>query len=231
MTKSRRYLNAWSRHHRSGGFGIHSPFAYQFVRNVWRQRLPYYAYEGMHQLIITIKDCTTRQQRREMDLISEREARLLFRVTNFFNPERILQVGAATGVESVAMLAVNRASRLYLCDGQLEHKALAVRVLQCQLDRVECYDAAQVAVDELLAADDAPTMVLVNAPTDEALLKRLLDARCVLVLRNLNRSQAMSSLFTACCDYMPMGQTYTNNKIAILNPNPKLQREDFLLWL
>ena len=231
MNRYRRYVNAWSRHHRSGGFGIHSPFAYQFVRNVWRQRLPYYAYEGMHQLIATIKGNTTRQQRREMDLISESEARLLFRVTNYFNPQRILQVGAATGVESVAMLAVNQASRLYLCDGQLEHNALAVRVLQSQLDRVACYDAVHVAADDLLATGEAPTLALVNTPTDDALLKRLLDAQCVLVLRNLNRSQAMSSLFAACCDYMPMGQTYTNNKIAILYPNPKLQREDFLLWL
>ena len=201
------------------------------MRNVWRQRLPYYAYKGIHQLIDTIKGATSRQQRRELDLISEREARLLFRVTNFFNPQRILQVGAGTGVESVALLAVNSASRLYLYDEQLEKKPLAVRVLQSQQDRVACYDDVHVAADELLVADDVPMLALINVTTDEALLKRLLDARCVLVLRNLNRDQAMSGLFAACCDYMPMGQTYTNNKIAILNPNPKLQREDFLLWL
>ena len=87
----KRYLTSWSRHHRSGGFGIHSPYAYQFVRNVWRQPLPYYAYGDLGLLIDTIQDGTTRQQRREMDLIDEREARLLFRVTNFFNPQRILQ--------------------------------------------------------------------------------------------------------------------------------------------
>jgi hypothetical protein len=58
LFQARRYLNAWSRHHRSGGFGIHSPYAYQFVRNVWRKRLPYYAYDGLRQLIGTIKDGT-----------------------------------------------------------------------------------------------------------------------------------------------------------------------------
>lgn len=56
-------------------------------------------------------------------------------MTNFFNPRRMLQIGAATGVESVAMLEVDRTSRLYLYDPQLETKALAVRVLQSQLDR------------------------------------------------------------------------------------------------
>ncbi len=231
MKSWKQYLNAWSRHHRSGGFGIHSPFAYQFVRNVWRQRLPYYAYGGIHQLIDTIKTSASRQQRRELDLISEAEAKLLFRVTNFFNPGHILQVGAATGVESVAMLAVNSRSHLYLYDPQLEQNALAVRVLQSQLDRVDCYDDMTMAVDELLEASDGPTMALVNAPAEAAVLQRLLDSGTVLVMRRLQRDEAMASLFGACCEQMPMGQTYTNNKIAILNPNPKLQREDFLLWL
>lgn len=82
-----------------------------------------------------------------------------------------------------------------------------------------------------LASSDVTMLALVNVSVDEEVLRRLLDARCVVVLRNLNHDDAMLKLFSASCDYMPMGQTYTNNKIAILNPNPKLQREDFLLWL
>jgi len=227
----KQYLNAWSRHHRSGGFGIHSPYAYRFVREVWRQPAPYYAYNGLGDLIATVRQGTARRQRREMDLIAQREARLLFRVTNFFNPRNILQIGAATGIESLAMLEVNHGSRLYLFDPGLGQKPLAVRVLQSQLDRVECYDDLQVAADDFFGPDDGPLLALVNAPVDEAVLKLLLDAQCVMVMRNLNRNDAMKMLFEACCRHMPMGQTYTNNKIAILNPNPKLQREDFLLWL
>jgi len=223
-------MTAWSRHHRSGGFGIHSPFAYRFVRNVWRQRLPYYAYSGIHQLIDTVRTNTTRQQRRMMDLISKPEARLLFRVTNFFNPHHIMQVGGATGIESVTMLEVSRESRLYL----IEQNPLAVRVLQSQLDRVECYNDIRVATDEFLEAgkaDGSPLLALINTPVDEDVLHRLLDAQCIIVMRNLKRDEAMRALFDTGCQYMPMGQTYGNNKIAILNPNPKLQREDFLLWL
>lgn len=230
MKRWKKYMTAWSRHHRSGGFGIHSPFAYDFVRNVWRQRLPYYAYSGIHTLIETVKSSATRRQCREMDLIGEKEARLLFRVTNRFNPRSILQIGTATGIESVAMLAVSRESRLFLYDPQLEEKALAVRVLQSQLDRVGCYDDVTMAVDELLEAGDGPLMALVNLSVDEEVVKRLLDARCLIVMRNLNRDRMMSSLFEACRDYMPMGQTYSNHQIAVMNPDAKLQREDFLLW-
>ena len=229
----KRYLNAWSRHHRSGGFGIHSPYAYRFVRHVWRQPLPYYAYEGIHQLHGTIKSGTTRRQRREMDLIGEREARLLFRVTNCFNPQRILQAGAATGVESLAMMAVNSESRLYLYDRMLEQKPLALRVLQDRMDRVACYDDLAVAADEFLAenANEVSRLALINEPVEEAVLHRLLDARTVLVMRHLNRDKRMASLLDSCLGHMTMGQSYTNGKIALLIPNPKLQREDFLLWL
>ena len=230
MRAWKRYLTSWSRHHRSGGFGIHSPFAFNFVRTVLRQPTPYYAYAGIGQLVNTIKANTTRRQRHDMDLLSEHEARLLFRVTNFFNPRRILQAGAATGVESVSMLAVSRESRLYLFDPLIEQKALAMKVLQSQLERVDCYDDAQVAVDDFLQADGA-ILALVNVPIDEALLHRLLDAGTVLMLRRLNHDEAMWNLFDSCGSHMTTGQTYTNGKTAILNPSPKLQREDFTLWL
>ena len=44
MGTSHRYRTAWSRLHRSSGFGVHSPFAYKFITCVLRARLPYYAY-------------------------------------------------------------------------------------------------------------------------------------------------------------------------------------------
>ena len=229
----KRYLTAWSRHHRSGGFGIHSPYAFRFVRHVWRQPLPYYAYERIHQLHATIKSGTTSKQQREMDLIGEREARLLFRVTNFFNPQRILQAGAATGVESLAMMEVNGESRLYLYDGMLEQKALAVRVLQDKIDRVECYDDVTVAAEEFLSGnvEEMSRLALINEPIEESILHQMLDARVVLVMRHLSHDKRMASLFESCCSHMTKGQTYTNEKIALLIPDPKLQRENFLLWL
>lgn len=229
-----RYLTAWSRHHRSAGFGIHSPYAFRFVLDVWSQPLPYYSYDGLPQLIGTIKGGLNRRKRRAIDLIAWREAKLLFRVTNFFNPHAILQVGLSTGVESVAMLEVSRASRLWLLDERLEHKQLGVTVLRSQLERVQCYDDETVAVDEFLAANagsEGCRLALVNEPAGESALHRLLDDGVVVVMRNLRHDAMMERLFDSCCRHMTAGQTFTDGNIAVLLPNAKLQREDFLLSL
>ena len=114
MKTWKRYLTAWSRHHRSGGFGIHSPFAFNFVRTVLREPMPFYAYHGISQLVNTIKANTTRRKRREMDLLGEREAKLLFRVTNFFNPNNILQMGASTDAIAVYTCLTLKSSRMFL---------------------------------------------------------------------------------------------------------------------
>lgn len=230
LLQLKRYLNAWSRHHRSGGFGIHSPYAYQFVRNVWRQRLPYYAYDDIHELHSLCRDII-KSRGMQVDQISEREAKLLFRVTNHFNPLHLLQTGTATGLESATLVSVNSNSHLYVADHAIENNELAAAVLQRLKNRVDCYDNPSIAVDEMLSGRGAnePALALLNIPTDEA--ARLLDAGVVVVMRNLHRDKAMQKLFDDCCCLMTAGQTYTNNKIAILNPNPKLQREDFLLWL
>ena len=193
--------------------------------------MPYYAYDGLGQLVNTVKEGTTRQERQDMDLITEREARLLFRITNFFNPHCILQMGLATGIESIAMLAVNSASHLYVYDKNIEQNTLAIKVLSSQLKRVDCYDDATVAVDEFMAVAGEGGIALFNITADEVLLHHLLDAGTVVMLRHLSHDEAMWNLFDSCCNHMVMGQTYTNGKIAILNPSPKLQREDFLLWL
>ena len=88
----RRYRTAITRHHRSAGFGIHSPHAFNFVTNVLRGRLPYYAYDDIAALRqAVIKESASRWPHPR--IISFKNAKLLFRVVNHFNPMEMLQIG------------------------------------------------------------------------------------------------------------------------------------------
>lgn len=74
--KIRRILGAPGRLARRRGFGIHSPFAYEFVRKVISQHYAYYCYPRLTKMA-------------KSNSISSRKLRLLFRLALFLHPEKI----------------------------------------------------------------------------------------------------------------------------------------------
>ncbi|MBQ7689699.1 MAG: hypothetical protein IJT30_00665 [Muribaculaceae bacterium] len=234
----RRCRTAWSRHHRSAGFGIHSPHAYRFVTEVLGERCRYYAYDdiaALRRAVIAATDSRWPHPR----ILSERNARLLFRITNHFNPGCILQVGTCTGVTSAVMLAVSSQSRLWLYEPGLASGAAASRVLQPLAGRV-CLgtELAPIAAAYSQALDGAEPFVLVNhvnSDQDADTLSGVLSAMCagkaVLLMRHLATDKRVNVLWQACCRQLVNGQTFTNSRWGILIANPKLQREHFDLWL
>ena len=103
----KRYSTAWKRFCRSHGFGIHSPFAYNFVVDVIRQRHPYYAYDVLEQMRRQIAP-----DKPKGELMTLKNAKLLFRIANHFNPRHILQIGSSYGLSAAATLLPDHRSRL-----------------------------------------------------------------------------------------------------------------------
>jgi hypothetical protein len=79
-----RIINYLSRWRHGKGFGIHSPFAYRFVTEVLREQLHYYGYARIAEHY---------RHRQHRPHISYHTAKTLFRVINYFSPERIMLVG------------------------------------------------------------------------------------------------------------------------------------------
>ena len=61
-------------------------------------------------------------------------------------------------------------------------------------------------------------------------VQNVLHAQGVIVLRNLSRNDLMKQLWLNAKAEATYGQIFTNEKLAVVIANPKLQREDFLLW-
>lgn len=97
MKALRLYLTSFNRYRRSRGFGVHSPFAYHFIKRVIKEQCGYYAYSDIDAAV-------------KKSGMSRKTARLLFRVANYFNPSSILIVGngdiaALTALKSVSTTA------------------------------------------------------------------------------------------------------------------------------
>ena len=93
LALARRYKR-W-RHGR--GFGIHSPFAYDFTIRTLRERLPYYGYDDIDGALASGDTH-----------FSSRQLRLIFRIAVRFNPSRVAIIG---GEDDHALTAALKALR------------------------------------------------------------------------------------------------------------------------
>ncbi len=85
---------ALQRYRVSRGYGVHSPFAYRFIIRVLRETLPYYGFDRLNSL------------RGDM---SAADARLLFRITDFFRPAKVCVTGThAAQARSIILAAAPR---------------------------------------------------------------------------------------------------------------------------
>ena len=111
------------------------------------------------------------------------------------------------------------------------------RVLVPYLDSIGCYDQLEVAIDEYLEAlpsTQIPFMVINDIEQDFTLLKARLDSivakECVIILRNISRSDRMKDLWNFLKHSMTHGQSFTNEKTAVIVVKHKLNLEHFFLW-
>ena len=163
--------------------------------------------------------------------------KMLFRITNYFNPENILEIGTCYGLTSTTMLNVSSSSALWLYDSKISDYQVTGRVLYPYLDSIECYDRLEVAIDEYLEAlpsAQIPFMVINDVEQDFALLKARLGSivatECVIILRNISRSDRMKDLWNFLKHSMTHGQSFTNEKTAVIVVKRKLNLEHFFLW-
>ena len=237
MGRIKRYRTALSRHHRSKGHGIHSPFAYNFVRFVLREKSPYYCYSDMGEMRQAVIDAL-RDVKNHPRVVSFKGMKMLFRITNYFNPQCIMQVGTCYGMTAATMLNVSSQSRLWLFEPHIDAYPVIGNVLAPYIDSIESYNRLDVALDDYVRAvgDDMPFILVDSVPESadqEALKQRLsslLCSDCVLVLRNIHRSAGVKQLWQHLKQSMTHGQSFTNEKTGVIVASHSLNLEHFFLW-
>ena len=141
MGKIRRYCTALTRYRKSKGFGIHSPFAFHFVLNVLREKSAYYAYADIAERRNEARRMKRLLKVRKPRMISEKSARMMFRIANYFNPKMILQLGTNFGVSAYSTLRVASDSRMWLASRQ----SRKLRSSCCRIKQTVSASAVRVA--------------------------------------------------------------------------------------
>ena len=236
MNKLRRYYTALRRYSRSKGFGIHSPFAFDFVLRVLRERCRYYAYTDIEnqrrQALLLASEHTRRPS-----VISLKNAKMLFRIICRFHPSLILQCGTTDGVSSFAMLNVDSNSRLIIYTGKNCHDSIYDKITQPYASRIDCRPSLSEAIDTYRHANaDAAPFILVNdvsEPDFLLLADTIVDAlhrEGIVIVRNISRSPIVRRLWNRTIAAIPHGMSFSNDRIGIIVGYRRLPRQHFSLW-
>ena len=167
-----------ARWRRSRGFGVHSPFAYNFITKVLREKdAEYYAYAEIAAFCPRARRAGFNEIFAGKDM-SVPEAHMLFRVLCHFNPTEIIEIGHGHEVTNVILdRAVPRAKVVTWHPGKLIPPTAGniPFVLINQMPH-ECADEVERLLSALLIDDDAVVMVrnLASVPQNKRLWQQLI---------------------------------------------------------
>lgn len=231
-------LTSFNRYKRSKGFGVHSPFAFHFIINVLRERLPYYAYENIERrrnMALNLSSRISRHRR----VISIKNAKMVFRIACLFNPRTILQIGTTYGVSTTAILDVSRNSELIICHGSDTCTPIYKKVTQRYGDRIISTDNVDSAIQTYNArlADGTPPFILVNCIDDDndehklyRYLMEAIDNEATVIFRNILKPTKVAHLHNRINADITHGMTFTNGRISVIVGRKSLPRQSFNLW-
>ncbi len=234
MNRLKRYCSALHRYKRSKGFGIHSPFAFNFILRVLREQCPYYAYETIHShRHHARKLAPTRRPR----IISYKNAKLLFRITCYFSPDTILQIGTSYGISTTAMLGVSQHSRLIIYSGDNSHENIYNNITEPYRSRISHFEQIELATAHYKNANtDKPYFVLINDLSENNFdeitptIHDALGSNGTIIIRNMSKSVRTRQLWKNIRSIMGFGMSFTNGDTGIIVSHRHLPLQHFSLW-
>jgi predicted O-methyltransferase YrrM len=150
LTLARKWLNYYRTASNGLGHGIHSPFIFDFVKNVLNDKRPFYAFTAIERLrdklrldhsIIQIDDLgagsgRSKSNQRGVGEIAKHSskpkklAQLLFRIVNYYQPKNIIELGTSLGLTTAYLAAANGNGSVYTIEGAPAIAAIAKRNFQ-----------------------------------------------------------------------------------------------------
>lgn len=234
------------------GYGVHSPYLFNFVRFVVRERNKYYLYDDLEKLRlqlltdhrqIEVTDFGTGYNRfRKVSDIAARSllpakyAQLLFRMVKHFKPNTILELGTSLGI-TTAYLASNssncRCTSLEGCPQTANIARENFRKLQLKNIVVVEGNIDQTLLP-VLEGLDKPDFIFIDANhTSEALLKyfeiclKYVSKNSVMVFDDIHWSDDMESAWNTIKKHEKVKSTIDLFRMGIVFFNTDLNKKDY----
>ena len=134
---AKKYLNYQFKASNGKGHGVHSPFVFDFITNVLRDKKEYDCYEKIELIrkelindlqIVHVDDfgagsvVMKLNERKIKDIARsslkpKKYAQLLFRIIHYYKPSTIIELGTSLGITTAYLASGNENARVYTCEG------------------------------------------------------------------------------------------------------------------
>lgn len=147
---AKKYLHYYLTASNGKGHGIHSPFVFDFIKNVLNDKKEkdcFIEIENIRRnlmkdpMLINVEDfgagsaVIKSRQRVVKDIAAsslkaKKYAQLLFRMVKYYQPQTIIELGTSFGISTAYMACGNKNALLYTCEGANEIAAIAAKNFQ-----------------------------------------------------------------------------------------------------
>jgi predicted O-methyltransferase YrrM len=155
---AKKYLHYYLTASNGKGHGIHSPFVFDFIKNVLNDKTTYPVYQPIEQKRKALLNNTTiieaedfgagssviKTNQRVVAAIAasslkpKKYAQLLYRMVQYYKPSTILELGTSFGITTAYLASANSASKIFTCEGSAAIAAIAKQNFEVlQLNNVQ----------------------------------------------------------------------------------------------
>ena len=142
---AKKYLQYYLTASNGNGHGIHSPFVFDFIKNVLNDKRKYDSYHKIEKLrkellhdnrVIEVEDfgagslAVPYKQKKishitKSFLKSKKFAQLLFRIAQYYKPKTIIELGTSLGITTSYLASANKTSNTFTLEGSKNTAAIA----------------------------------------------------------------------------------------------------------
>jgi predicted O-methyltransferase YrrM len=222
---------------RHKGYGVHSPFVYNLITKVVEERCPYYHFSDIELL------------RRQLRLhpaagiasdqaIRPKQGALLFRLTNYFRPRHILQIGASVGLSTLYLTSYAQGLKCVTLEKAPAY-ALVAREVYAKGARtpIELHVGDyETLLPGILKKMKTLDFVFFNTPREDANLS-LFDAclacakdETVFVFKGIKANRRMREAWKTLCAYPEVTVTLDLYSMGIVFLNKKLHKRNYTAY-
>ncbi|MDH6358399.1 SAM-dependent methyltransferase [Parabacteroides sp. PF5-9] len=238
------------------GHGVHSPFVFNLITKVIREKSPYYSFQEIELLrkklrfqqeMITYKDRKHPNKTRslsvgklvEREAISPKYGALLFRLTNYFQSKHILQLGGAMGISTLYLTTYATDLRCVVLEDVEAFADVSRKVFDeaahNPIDlRVGVYN---VLLPRVISEMKTLDFVFFNIRNERADTYDLFTAclkaageQTVFVFDGIKSTPSMRKLWKQVCDHPEVSVTVDLFSLGIVFFNKKLHKRNYIVY-